>query len=167
MLVMVFELPYSIASGCFDVVDAGRHQLVNYPINQNIAVCGWKNRFYSLLGQCPFVVVGKLAAKVNVKSESAIVVNSFYPVKCSVIVICLANFHYRRFTVLNHTINDFIESRATVCRFTIKRFAVNTVYQFLKLLLPKLFFRTWWILTPPIITLIYDIAIKVIEVRIQ
>ena len=26
--------------GCFDVVNAGRHQFVNYPINQNIAVCG-------------------------------------------------------------------------------------------------------------------------------
>ena len=50
VLMVVFELPYGIASGCFDVVDAGRHQLVNYPINQNIAVCGWKNRFYSLLG---------------------------------------------------------------------------------------------------------------------
>lgn len=40
MLMVVFELPYGIASSCFDVVDAGRHQLVNHPINQNIAVCG-------------------------------------------------------------------------------------------------------------------------------
>ena len=167
MLMVVFEFPYGITSGCFDVVDAGRHQFVNYPINQNIAVCGRQDCFYPLLGQCSFVIIGKLAAKVNVKSESAIVVNGFYPVKCSVIMICPAHFHYGRFTVLNHTINDFIESCATVGSFTIERLAVDPVYQFLELQFVKFFGSMGRIFAPSPILFPNYITIQISPIGIQ
>ena len=50
VLMVVFELPYSITAGCLYIVDTGRHQFVNHSVDKDIAENRRQNGFYSLLG---------------------------------------------------------------------------------------------------------------------
>ena len=64
---------------------------------------------------------------------------------CIIIMATLTAIYVIAGGYMATAINDFIQCRSFVGRFTVERFTIDTVYQFLKLLLVKLFGGMGWV----------------------
>lgn len=157
VLPVVFEFTDEITACRLNVMYRGGHQFVYHTVNFYRSEASRQEGGNALLGECPLVIGGELAAKAYRKGKAAVVVldvvEEVLPVSAYV--------HALRLPALDERVHHFIEGCPLVRRFTVEGDAVDAVYQLLPLLGLPLFRRIFRRVAPSIILVIRYVALLV------